>query len=237
MADPYKNNVVLYLPMEGSRHGDTVFVEKTGKTVTRNGDVILSTTVAPPFGTTSAYFDGTGDYLSLAGSADFEFASGDFTLEAWVRLAALPGSSSGAVIVSKQTGANRSWTINFWNTGSAYQLNLTTSSSGSATTGSAVATLASLSTSVWYHVAGVRRGNVLMVFLDGVLLATGTETGSLFNSTTLVNVGRTEDAVYYLNGYIKDLRITKGIARYTANFHVAQKPYDWDEPEQPRIML
>lgn len=81
MADPYKDKVVLFLPMEGSHDGSTVFNDRTGKTVTVNGNTHLSTDVAPPWGTTSAYFDGTGDYLSLASSTTLDLGAGDFTIE------------------------------------------------------------------------------------------------------------------------------------------------------------
>jgi hypothetical protein len=235
VADPYRNNVVLALPMEGERHGSTVILDRTGKTVTRNGDVILSTAVAPPFGTTSAYFDGTGDYLSIADSASFQFST-HFTIEAWVNFAVLPSASSGAVIMARQITGNRSWVLNFWNSAGQYQLNLVTSTNGSSTTGSAVGNV-SLSTGAWYHVAGVRRNSQLMTFLNGVLVGAGTESGDLYVGSVEINVGRNADAAYYLNGYLKDLRVTKGTARYHGNFYVDQKPFDWDNPEPVRIML
>ncbi len=55
-----------------------------GKEVTVNGDVQHSTG-ANKLGNTSLYFDGTGDYLHLNDSADWDFGSGDFTIDFWYK--------------------------------------------------------------------------------------------------------------------------------------------------------
>ena len=75
----------------------------------------------------------------------------------------------------------------------------------------------------WYHVACVRSGNLVYLFVDGTLLNAG---GTAFSktikdTTTTLKVGALEyDTTYhyYLNGWIDDLRITKGVGRYTADF-------------------
>jgi len=221
MADPYKNNVVLYLPMEGSHHGDTVILDRTGKTVTRNGDVILSTTVAPPFGTTSAYFDGTGDSLQLS-SAELDLnTAATYTVEFWYRTTALPAAFDGFFFCGNnlsvsnanrtQCGVNYQGAVNFY------------LEDGSAGGDNAATATGTIQINTWYHIAAVLTSAYLYVFIDGVLKAFASRTKTLTASSTFyVGVARSGGEVENLLGYIKDLRITKGIARYTANFFVSQ---------------
>jgi hypothetical protein len=78
--DPNYASVSLLLHMDGT-NGSTVFTDLSPvpKVVTRFGDAQISTAQSK-FGGSSAYFDGTGDYLTVASSADFGFGTGDFTI-------------------------------------------------------------------------------------------------------------------------------------------------------------
>jgi hypothetical protein len=221
MADPYKNNVVLYLPMEGSCHGDTVILDRTGKTVTRNGDVILSTTVAPPFGTTSCYFDGTGDYLSLVDSDDWYFGTGDFTIEFWMR--SVGTNSQWARIIAQADSAGSlnsdySWSIGHYNSAGTLNFHYWNGSASVDIISSNV-----VFDSTWHHVAVTRVGSTILLFVDGIIRGSGTYAGQIYNSTKQLAIGRPgEQNNWYYSGYLKDFRITKGVARYTGNFTSSQ---------------
>jgi hypothetical protein len=221
MADPYKNNVVLYLPMEGSRHGDTVISDRTGKTVTRNGDVILSTTVAPIFGTTSAYFDGNGDYLNVSASSDFKFSNLNFTIEGWFyftdvsalsvgrRLVCIVNDSSGTIEIALVLTTAAKFQGIIYHT-SAYQVNITSTTT--------------ITTGRWYHLVFERKDSTHNIYLNGTI------EGSASVSHTLPDTNLQFVSGYTLNGtspgwfagYNKDIRITKGIARYNGNFSPSQ---------------
>lgn len=175
--------------------------------LTTVGDAQVSTTVVK-YGTASMKFDGTGDYLTIIDSPNLQLMAGDFTIEGWIYLAA-----NGVVygIVSKGT-ATTGWSVNV-TIGNKLQFSYTLSNLTGAT---------SLSASTWYHFAVVRSGTAsgnLKVYLNGVADATsaGAVTDS-FNQTSITYVGADRVATSQLNGYIDDLRITKGHARYTATF-------------------
>ena len=76
-----------------------------------------------------------------------------------------------------------------------------------------------LAASQWYHIALTRESGSTKLFIDG------TQAGSTYSDTTsylgpqggFLTIGGLNQA-FTINGYIDDLRITKGIARYTANF-------------------
>jgi hypothetical protein len=220
MADPYKNNVVLYLPMEGSRHGDTVILDRTSKTVTRNGDVILSTAVVPPFGMTSAYFDGNGDTLQIADSALPELGTDSFTIECWAYFSVL--DSTHRYVLAKRntaTGVNAPIML-----GANASNQLRFAAAATDNSGYAVdMTGPTLTASVWTHLAVTRTGSTWRLFKDGVLVASATSSHSVYDIADDLAIGcgaygGDAGARYYFNGYIKDLRITKGVARYTSNF-------------------
>ena len=120
-VDAYFSDVVLLLHMGGT-DGSTTFTDEKGHTVTANGDAQIDTAQSK-FGGASALFDGSGDYLSVADSADFEFGSSDFTIDGWVRLhgyATLNGSHYGSAVVAKDAAGDRGFTFSVDGTASSF---------------------------------------------------------------------------------------------------------------------
>lgn len=208
LVDSYFANVSLLLHMNGSNNS-TTFTDSSANTlsVTANGNAKISTTQSK-FGGSSAYFDGSGDYLSVPTNAVFNFGTGDFTVEAWVNLSAITtdffivsSSGSGGMFFGYRPGSSPvGWGIG--RTGVAWDY----------VTGS------TSSTGAWNHVAVSRQGTTLKLFVNGTEIGSTTNSTSYNLSTTSLTVA-SQGAAYYLNGYIDDLRITKGVARYTGNFN------------------
>jgi hypothetical protein len=211
MSDPHYENVSLLLPMNGVNNG-ILFPDwsPSPKTITRFGDTKTVTAQSKYYGS-SGYFDGGGDYLTVPNSADFNFASGDFTVEFWFYGAARTnrvlskkgGASSSGWLVTCSPGGVASW--NQWTTAGVYN------SAGSST----------VAANAWNHIAVVRSGDTVTVFLNGVggtPLSTVNRPPSA-NSHPL-NIGRDSLATTtdQTLGYCQDLRITNGVARYTADF-------------------
>lgn len=169
------------------------------------GDAKVST-VQAKWGSSSMFFDGTGDWLLVPHNQDLMLGTGNFTVESWVYLSAT-GAATG--IVGKGTSTT-GWLLS---TNSSNNVVFTYGSSTITSTGT-------LSGSTWYHVAVVRQGtgtNQTKIYINGINDGTGTVSTD-FNQTNNMYVGADRAAGSALNGYLEDLRITKGIARYTANF-------------------
>lgn len=213
-ADPIFASVSLLLHMDGS-DASTTFTDNSpvGHTVTANANAQIDTAQSK-FGGASGLFDGTGDYLQVADAASLDFGTGDFTVEGWVR----PNASGVQGIVGKGDGAGSSgWTV-FFNTGPnlhVYQGGAYRCTSNS-----------NQSTGTWYHFAAVRSGSTWTLYVDGVAqTATGTSADNLDNASNLRIGGQLTGIAGDYNGWIDDLRITKGVARYTANFSVPTHAY------------
>ena len=171
------------------------------------GNAQVSTAVVK-YGTGSLAFDGTGDWLTFVDSPNVQLGSGDFTIEGWVNLSLL-GSARG--IFSKGTSTTGlSLAVNALN---QVVFNYTASS----LTGTTV-----LMATTWYHIAVVRSGSAtgnVKIFINGTADATsGGAITDNFNQTNAGYIGADRVGTSPMNGYIDDLRITKGVARYTANF-------------------
>lgn len=161
----------------------------------------------------SGYFDGSGDSLSVANNAAFDVGSGNFTVEAWVYLSSTSGSvfnySNG-----QSTNANFAWEI--------YQISATTIQvSVFQSTSQYTASSTSLVANAWNHVAGVRNGNTLTIYVNGVAGGTtASVTGVTVNNpaSSTVKVSGYNNASAVITGYVADARMVKGTAVYTANF-------------------
>ena len=181
------------------------------------GNAQISTTQSK-WGGSSMAFDGTGDYLVGPANNFYNFGTGDFTIECWLRLNA---TSSAMMIASTNynsvTGAG-GWAFIY--RGDISSLSLSVNSNVTYTKSW------SPSTSNWYHVAASRSGSSLRLFVDGTQIGTtSTSTDNVSGSSTIVvagNLGGGTNLV--LNGYLQDLRITN-YARYTSNFTAPTSPF------------
>lgn len=191
--------------------------------VTISGNTTISTAQYPTGMTRSIYFDGTGDWLTLASNAIFD-QTVDFTVEAFVRFAAVPTGSFGNYgLIFGQESSNMI-KLGTASTGSGvFAFGVTKSGVGTLITGTT-----SVSLNTWYHVALVKSGtgtNNIKLYVNGTQegQATGGTAGS---STTVTYIGR-EGWVgdpAPLNGYISNLRYVKNTAVYTANFTAPSAP-------------
>ena len=176
------------------------------------GNAQISTSVKK-YGTGSMYFDGTGDWLTSLDNPSHEFGSGNFTLECWINTTV---SNSGYVsAVAKWSSSNQSWMIRAASTdiGSGWSFFYSTDGSNYYTVFGA-----SINDGNWHHLAVTRSGNVFRTFTDGTLNNSTTDAVTLFDGTASLFVGAQGGGSNPFTGYIDDLRITKGYARYTASF-------------------
>lgn len=209
-TDPFIGSVGSLLHFDGA-DGSTVFTDVRGKTWTANGNAQLDTAQFK-FGTASLLCDGAGDYAS-ASHVDLDLHNDDFTLEGWIRMA-VAGIENGLFINGNPASNDNRVQLSVT---SANVLGGFMSPSAGAGTSCLGATV--LTTGVWYHVAFVRRGSRLAVFVDGVLDGTATFAGTQAAATTsYIGTARASSAQQYFNGWIDDFRITKGFCRYNVNF-------------------
>ena len=194
--------------------------------ITSSGDAKLSTSQYK-FGGASAYFDGTIDYLLIPDNNAFELGSSDFTLESFVYFVTLPSSNGYySTIISKWSSSNNSYFIYLYNNAGTYQLYLTYSTNGTSNTNLGVNWTPNVGQ--WYHIACVRSSTNVYFWVNGVQQgATQSISGTLYNGTAPLEIGANilGSSNTVLNGYLDELRITKGVARYTSNFTPPSAPF------------
>jgi hypothetical protein len=228
--DPYFGNVALLLHLD-----DYAMTDRKGKTVSKYGNVI-ATSAQKKWGAGSAYFDGNGDYLQVAASADWFFGTGAFTIECWVYIAA-NSATDGNSLRNAQLWTNMSASYG----GFSFQIagNGSTTGTGigwedkyggSSISGSWTTTV---SQGEWHHVAVCREAGSadLILCLDGTVQTSAISGGSgrsLGSPSYAAQIGgqpAVANWTRYLNGYIDDFRITLGVARYTANYTPPAAPF------------
>jgi hypothetical protein len=197
-----------------------VFFDEALHTVTRNGDAQIDT-AQYKFNGASGLFDGTGDYLSAGDSDDWDFGTGNFTVETWLRRNGNQADYAGIISACGTAGEFTGWAVVF---GDAWGSTTNKVLFYSNTTGSWAANItasATVSDTTWTHIAVVRNGNTLTLYYDGVSKGTYDCTGKTFNSSNSgLVVGRFYTGIdnYYFKGHLDESRISKGVARWTANF-------------------
>lgn len=194
--------------------GSTVFTDETGKTVTAYGNARISTAQSK-FGGASAYFDGTGDYLTCT-DATLVFGTGDFTIACFIYLPSTPIGSFAAIVDIRSAGIAQAGSVLF-HVNSSRQLGYWSFALVSAAN--------ALPLNAWVHCAICRKLGVTQLFIDGIVVGSVADTGDKVASQCMIG------AVYdganpAFNGYIDDLHIIKGIALYTSAFTPPTAPAD-----------
>ena len=171
----------------------------------------------------SAHFHGGGDGggLETEVSSDFQFGSGNFTIEVWANFSGFDSSGFETIVKSGNTnGSNSMFQFDYKSSESKLRIIPYVSNSS-------VVKQVSFTPEFdrWYHLAAVRDGNNLKIFIDG------TQTGgdlsfsdTIDSETTGLSIGKramsdeNNGFERNFNGYLSNLRIVKGTAIYTADF-------------------
>jgi hypothetical protein len=178
--------------------------------ITSSGNVGLSTSQYK-FGGSSGLFDGTADYLTTKSDSSFGFGTGDYTIEAWVYPTSIRNGEN-LIYATDVTG------------GTSFGFNQTQVYIGARGVAYDLQVTYTVVANVWTHLAATRQSGTVRIFANGSLISSGTVTrncpqgpGVIGDYPTLTGNG--------LTGYIDELRITKGVARYTANFTPPNAPF------------
>ena len=189
------------------------------RTITLAGDAQLDT-AQKKFGTASLLLDGNGDLASAADHGDFDFGSEDFTAEGFFRISSLGNNTFFSHWENNDTGGQSFYLVHFNGSNTlrfAYRL----------TTGLVEANYTwQPSTNTFYHIAVVRYGTTLKVYIDGVaVISESVSTTSFITSEDPFRIGAFNDATtasptldWFFAGHVDEVRVTKGQARYIANF-------------------
>lgn len=208
-SDPSFASVVALLHVDGT-HGSTTVTDVRGHSMTAYGTAGIDTTQSV-FGGASLFLSsgGTG-YVSSAASADWNFGTGDFTIEGRVRFTATSGDRHLIGITSASN--NASWSV-FLNGGNTLVLATTAGSHNRSASWTP-------STNAWYAWAVSKTGGNIYILVDGTVLSTTADSNSWGTSTDALYIGkevaRNNNAQH--EGFMDEIRITKGVGRYSASY-------------------
>lgn len=207
------------LHMDGT-NGSTVFTDNSILNSTWNSvnSAQLSTAQAR-FGTAS-FLQTSNRYISSsANNANFQWGTSDFSVEYWF----FPTSNgAGGVLFDQTSGMSYTdssprFTMGF---ASGNKINWGTYHNTSIS-GTTV-----LSLNTWHHIAVTRASNTVRLFVNGVLNGSVTDSANFIAAQVVIGGSSQWNGVQYFQpGYYDELRLTKGLARYTAAFTPPTSPF------------
>lgn len=169
------------------------------------------------FGGSSLLLDGNSDYLTVPSSANWDFGTGNLTWDMWVQFV---GTSGEQIIISRGAVADNYYFVKDATTHKLRFIVITNTST--VVTNYVMTNNWSVSTDTWYHLAVVRNGTTVLIFIDGISQAVTESTAIADKDITgaggVLNIGCHYDNSSLFNGYMDEIRISKGVARWTGNF-------------------
>jgi hypothetical protein len=213
VADQHSDKTVLLMHMDGAE-GTTQFSDSSGapQSVSVSGNPVISS-VQSKFGGTSAYFapDGTSNnFLEVASSSNYDWSSGDYTLEAWI----YPLSFSGDIGLFGTHHSPNDCLSGVGFSASASNFWLSRIGCDNVSSNYGVVT-----TNTWSHVAVVKNGGETLLFLNGSQVGNGGNwSWSSGDSPFRIGYLHPNSGGHSWEGYIDEVRVTKGLARYRSNF-------------------
>jgi hypothetical protein len=224
-GDPNWSNVVLLLKGDGPDSSTNIVDSSPShKTVTGNGNARI-TTAQSRFGGSSINFDGQDNpstYLSIPDSTDWHF-DGAYTIEFFLRLAVL--EDSNVWLFSQSNSLGEQCPVRLDVTATTGKLNVLGASDNVNWLFTSLPSTNGLAAGVWYHIAMTDDNTTFRLFIDGNLEASRATWSKTDKAQPLMIGGGWSGGDRELNGQIDSLRITKGIARYTANFTPPTAPF------------
>jgi len=228
VVDPYFANVVLLLHCDGS-DGSTTFTDNSLSAHTPVS-VVAPVSITNSSGRFNGAGNFTGGYFQYTPSTDWNFGSGNFTVECFTNFnAASAGSRAHIVGQANNIGGQYPWGLNK-QTGNTLGMAITNAD----TTLTSAISVNTVSINTWYHVAMVRSGSNFYLWVNGVLWASMTSSQALYtNNTNRMGIGIDGEYTYsyggafgtLMMGLMDEVRFTKGVARYTSAFTPPSAPF------------
>jgi len=221
---PYVSLLLQDNGVSGSQNNIAADSSPNNFSFTRVGNVTQGS--FSPYGSNwSNYFDGNS-YFSTPDSTSYDLAANNWTFETWVNFSSLPTSGDAASFAGQWYDGTLGWWFYLYNNAGTYQLYFSYSTSGSNQINLSANWTPDVST--WYHIAYVRTGTSLLIFVNGVQVgSTQTLNATIFNASSSMWVGSrigVAGAGYYLNGYLSNMRLVNGTAVYTSTFTPPTSP-------------
>lgn len=227
-TDPFVSGVTVLMHFDGA-NGSTAMTPAIGSTPT-NASVSLSTAQSK-FGGSSAYFNGTSSALTFAAGTSTNFGTADFTVEGWFNAT----TASGVLFGYGNYAGEFHRLVGFESSTGVGRYTMAACPAGGTACGYPVVgqtpyLSAAVSLNQWHHFALVRASGVRKTYLDGVLVSSVADT-STWNTGSGMRLGAGDDwqasftSMYFFKGYLDEVRITKGVARYTAAFVPPSEPF------------
>ena len=210
VGDVYFPKVKLLLPFDGSNAATTTNDESNSThSVTFAGGAQISTAESK-FGGSSLYLNGdSGTKLTISQSSDFDFGTGDFTVEFWIKTSLSNNDTQSRRIIS--FGDNNATRIQIFLSSDGIDFYDTSSVK--------VDGDIDVADGNWHHVAFTRSGTSLKGFVDGVQSGSTASNSTDYDNAAALTIGAyASTGLGRVVGYLEDLRITKGLARYTSAF-------------------
>jgi hypothetical protein len=206
---------VLMLHLDGADQS-TTFTDSSpsAHVVTLSGGVAISVADSK-FGGASAHFDGIDGFLSVDDTTDWNFGTGDFTVDFWMKSSGANGTRMQLLSFGDAgSGANLDFDLNdpdvtgtglwvYWNSGGSNR----------------VITSTSVTDGVWHHLALTRSGDTMRGFVDGGLFESTSYAGAIdVSGIGTRSIGQYHGNYFRYSGYIDELRMVKGTAVWVSDF-------------------
>lgn len=217
--DPYFASVVLLMGFEDAdasigAPGMTDESTANNKGLAFNiADNAQIDTAQSKFGGSSLLLDGAGgDRIRFHDDADWNLAAGAFTIECWIRPNSV-GAGTRFIVCQWQIAPNLGWVL--YQSGARLSWNVSTT--GSNNLNDIPASPPSMSVATWYAVCMEFDGTKYRMYLDGTMIASSTTLRTIFDSPNELSIGASNLGGSGFNGWIDEMRITKGVARYASD--------------------
>lgn len=211
-TDPNFSEVKLLLHMNGA-NASTTFTDSSGVGATMNvGGSAQISTAQSQFGGASGLFNGTTGYVYTPTSSNYGIGNSDFTIEGWKRSAAL-GAVNRCLVDMREGGTGIAIYASASGSGEDDRLILANNSAVAAGPGTTQFTA-----NTWQHWAVTRSGSTVRGFIAGTLVWSVTDSRTYAASTNFYLGSVYGGGSQFFPGYLDEVRLTIGTARYTANF-------------------
>ncbi len=220
--DEYYDNVVLLLHGDGT-NGSTVFTDssKYNQVVSYRGNANISTANLK-FGSGAISYDGNGDDLYIPSTANFAMGTGDFTCELYFKV----NLQHNFYLLNFNVAAGKRMALEYSLTDRSFNI-----FSGNNTSTIIKSSIVDLVVGKYYYIVMQRYNNLYYIWLDGKSIMHGATLSVVMNWTnSQLNIGsaKPDAASNYINGYMDEVRITKGVARYKDSSYIKIQDRPWD---------